>query len=301
MAKKKNNSRLGTVLNERNVVTNKSYQKEDIGSPLARKPAAPAAGYAERETSTPLRRRVSTVREDTTNEMLEEIEMAEQYETEKREHRSNIRHRVFNIVMALLSFYMVFLIYGVVTTQYAYNNEGKVKAEKMSVSDIKEKKEFEKILAQYQNARALYEQILMFDKRLELDSTQAMSIATEYEGISDDIESLYTKVSSITVDAKYSQLKNMLLVWLKGDDAQEVPNGLFMYVTYMSAAISQNDSENADAAVQAKDNVYTSFSVITSDLVALGENIKGVDMTEERKWSPESYVDEQVNGKKDEK
>lgn len=307
MAKRRSDSRLNSVLKERKIVSDKNYQQEDIGSPLARQKKIDARSYEERESSTPLRKRIVTTTEQIDDAVLEEEEVKQVEDAERREKQSNLRHRIFNILMVALSFYMVFLIYGVTTTQYSYNKQGKVTAEKMSVSDIKEKKEFEKILTQYRKARALYEKVLMFDKRLELDASQAVALATEYEGVSDDVEALYTKVKAVKVNKKYAQLQQLLLNWLKGNDATyddagnqlTPPTGLFMYVTYMSSAISKNDSAQADKAVQCRDNVYTEFSVISSDIITLGESLKGVDVGEDKKWSPETYVDEQVNGKKD--
>ena len=104
----------------------------------------------------------------------------------------------------------------------------------------------------------------------------------------DTVSSLSIKTDALTVETKYSKVKDMLLSWIKNDIA--------VYLQNMSSAISQNNSETAQNALQDKDRVYSDFSLITQNLVAMGENLQGVDLTDVKQWTPEDYVDEQING-----
>ena len=95
-----------------------------------------------------------------------------------------------------------------------------------------------------------------------------MVIAPEYEALLTDVEDLSVKTDALQVDAKYEQIKSMLLTWIKDDIA--------VYLQNMSAAISQNDEETANNALQDKDRVYEDFSLITQNMVATGQETPGV-------------------------
>ena len=105
----------------------------------------------------------------------------------------------------------------------------------------------------------------------------------------DEVSDLSIKTDALEVDSQYSQIKSLLLTWIKDDIA--------VYLQNMSAAISKNDADTANNALQDKDRVYSDFSVITQNIAATGENIKGVDITDVKEWTPENYVDEEINGK----
>ena len=50
-------------------------------------------------------------------------------------------------------------------------------------------------------------------------------------------------------------------------------------------------------SLQDKDRVYDDFSLITQNIVALGSSISGADLTDIKSWTPEDYVDQEINGK----
>ena len=118
----------------------------------------------------------------------------------------------------------------------------------------------------------------------------------EYNALLEDskdvnVSDLAIKIDALTVNTKYSTVKDMMYQWVSNDAA--------LYLQYMSNAITKNDSEAADNAIVEKDTMYNDFSLITQNIVTLGENIKGVDITEITDWSPDGYVNEQVYGSAD--
>ena len=114
---------------------------------------------------------------------------------------------------------MIFLIYGVSVTEYQYNTNGQIEAQKLSVSDIRKQKKYEHVLSSYLACRALYEKTLMLDYRLGAGEEEPMVIAPEYEALLTDVEDLSVKTDALQVDAKYEQIKSMLLTWIKDDIA----------------------------------------------------------------------------------
>lgn len=203
--------------------------------------------------------------------------------------RGNLHTRIINFILIVGCIYLLVLIFGAAVTKYQYNSDGKAVPEKMSVDDIRQKHNFDTILTQYEYCRSLYEKTLLLDYRVAQGQEDTLEIAPEYEALLDDVQNLSVKTDAISVDTKYDQVKSMMVNWIKNDIA--------VYLQNISAAISENNTEKANNALQDKDRVYDDFSLITQNIVALGSSISGADLTDIKSWTPEDYVDQEINGK----
>lgn len=203
--------------------------------------------------------------------------------------RGNLHTRIINFILIAGCIYLLVLIFGAAVTKYQYNSDGKAVPEKMSVDDIRQKHNFDTILTQYEYCRSLYEKTLLLDYRVAQGQEDTLEIAPEYEALLDDVQNLSVKTDAISVDTKYDQVKSMIVNWIKNDIA--------VYLQNISAAISENNTEKANNALQDKDRVYDDFSLITQNIVALGSSISGADLTDIKSWTPEDYVDQEINGK----
>ena len=203
--------------------------------------------------------------------------------------RGNLHTRIINFILIAGCIYLLVLIFDAAVTKYQYNSDGKAVPEKMSVDDIRQKHNFDTILTQYEYCRSLYEKTLLLDYRVAQGQEDTLEIAPEYEALLDDVQNLSVKTDAISVDTKYDQVKSMMVNWIKNDIA--------VYLQNISAAISENNTEKANNALQDKDRVYDDFSLITQNIVALGSSISGADLTDIKSWTPEDYVDQEINGK----
>lgn len=235
-----------------------------------------------------IRREPAEPEELYSEDSLEINELLQQRQEEKSQKHQKIFSNIMSGVLIAGCVYVSILIYGVMVTDYNYNENGEIVPEVVSVQDIKEEKAYDTILYQYLQCRSLYEEVLMLDYRLGKGKEDPLTLAPLYEEKLDTVSSLSIKTDALTVETKYSKVKDMLLSWIKNDIA--------VYLQNMSSAISQNNSETAQNALQDKDRVYSDFSLITQNLVAMGENLQGVDLTDVKQWTPEDYVDEQING-----
>ena len=203
--------------------------------------------------------------------------------------RGNLHTRIINFILIAGCIYLLVLIFGAAVTKYQYNSDGKAVPEKRSVDDIRQKHNFDTIVTQYEYCRSLYEKTLLLDYRVAQGQEDTLEIAPEYEALLDDVQNLSVKTDAISVDTKYDQVKSMMVNWIKNDIA--------VYLQNISAAISENNTEKANNALQDKDRVYDDFSLITQNIVALGSSISGADLTDIKSWTPEDYVDQEINGK----
>jgi len=200
----------------------------------------------------------------------------------KNERRKSVFIRTVRIFLVLCSIYLAFLIYGVINTDYVYDDTGRVVPLVMNYNQIKELDSFNKLALQYRQARLLYEQVLVLDYRIAAGIEDPLTIAPEYEKMLSSIEPLAIQLSALEVPPEYTQTKNMLLTWTQTDIA--------IYCQNMSKAISQNSEEHATNALQGRSVVYQDFSVVTQNLISLGSLVDGVDMNDILEWSPEKYI-----------
>lgn len=230
----------------------------------------------------------NSIRNDFDEKTFEEEFNKEYMERIAEDKKHHLMTKIVNIFLVLGCVYIIFLIYGVSVTDYQYNQDGQIEAQKLSVSDIKAQKDYEHILSAYLSSRALYEKTLMLDYRLGAGEEEPMVIAPEYEALLTEVEDLSIKTDALKVNAKYEQIKSMLLTWIQDDIA--------VYLQNMSASISENNEETANNALQDKDRVYSNFSLITQNMVATGEETPGIDLTDLKSWTPEEYVNNTITG-----
>ena len=226
---------------------------------------------------------------DSSNLTDQNLENYAEMQDNTKMKRGNLHTRIINFILIAGCIYLLVLIFGAAVTKYQYNSDGKAVPEKMSVDDIRQKHNFDTILTQYEYCRSLYEKTLLLDYRVAQGQEDTLEIAPEYEALLDDVQNLSVKTDAISVDTKYDQVKSMMVNWIKNDIA--------VYLQNISAAISENNTEKAHNALQDKDRVYDDFSLITQNIVALGSSISGADLTDIKSWTPEDYVDQEINGK----
>lgn len=229
------------------------------------------------------------------DEQLEEELEKEEEERNKKgvrdERAKRIFARCFQILLAILSAYTVFLIYGLIVTEYQYDDAGNVRPKIVSVEEIASREIYELIYRHYLLARNLYEDVLRLDYKLSTGEEPKL-IAMEYEELLDNVSSLTVTIDALSVNTKYGQYKNMLLEWVRTDTA--------VYLQNMSAAILQNDEEKANEAVACRDQMYNDFLILTENMAVLGESVPGADLNSLYTWSPEKFIAEVLEGVRDE-
>lgn len=200
--------------------------------------------------------------------------------------------KVFQVVLIASCVYLVFLIYGVLNTNYVYDkNNGSVVPLVVPVETIKAKAEYEVVSSQYLQARTLYEEVLKLDYRLGMASNTGedpLLIAPEYEKLLEKISSLSVQMAAQTVPAQYTQPYNMLLSWVQNDIA--------LYCQYISRAITQNNVADMNKALSYKESMYGNFMRITEIVATLGSRVENVDISMLLNWSPESFIEQYSGG-----
>lgn len=228
---------------------------------------------------------------DLYEEELEKQTLDASYKKQKKDKRDLVIRKVKTISVICFSLYLVFLIYGALMTNYEYNEDGRVAPCVMSVSDIKQQKEYNLMLSYYEEAKSIYEDIYMIDYRLSLGDEDPLVLAPEYEAMLEDISALSVSLSSAEFSSKYSVIQSLLLTWIQDDSA--------LYVQNMTSAISTNNQTAANNALQYRSSMYSKFVTITDNIIAVGDSLNGVYTDELTEWSLDNYIHEQIYGEAD--
>ena len=109
----------------------------------------------------------------------QEAEQDEDIETDEKKWKEKLPGLVWQVCIALLCAYFIFLTYGVIMTDYSYGSNGTVVPTFMDVEDVQAKKDYERLMGQYENCRKLYENVLVLDYRVAQGMEDPMAIAPE--------------------------------------------------------------------------------------------------------------------------
>lgn len=125
-----------------------------------------------------IRREPAEPEELYSEDSLEINELLQQRQEEKSQKHQKIFSNIMSGVLIAGCVYVSILIYGVMVTDYNYNENGEIVPEVVSVQDIKEEKAYDTILYQYLQCRSLYEEVLMLDYRLGKGEEDPLSLGT---------------------------------------------------------------------------------------------------------------------------
>ena len=254
---------------------------------------SPLKNYPSGNTSMPRPEPPQTAEYDSVKDELRMIDEEKNYQLRKLRQKK-IQFfciKAFQVLLIGLCVYLVFLIYGVLNTNYVYDERGNVVPLVVPVNDIRQKADFEVLSTQYYQGRTLYEEVLKLDYRLGMAASTGedpLLIAPEYEKILEKVTSLSVQMSAQTVPAQYTQVYNMLLNWVKND--------LALYCQYISRAITMNSVADMNKSQEYKESMYNVFMRITEITATLGAQVENVDVSSLYKWSPEAFIEQYSGG-----
>lgn len=261
----------------------KSPKKEQV------KQMKPAYSLREIQTAKPKQKtsNIQNVTNTDIDDLLEMQELAEMQKAYKEEMRARNVQKVLRTILVCACVYMVFLIYGVFVTTYHYNSNGEIEPQKISAKELKELKEFEKILIEYEQCRDIYEKVLLLDYRATSGTIDPMTLGPEYSNLEKkEIQALITKVKGAKVDSKYTDINSLVFSWL--NDCASV------YVSNEAKYLETGQDDYLTAASSAQAIMYNTFINLTQNVVSIGETVPGADMTEIKEWDPQEYVDKTI-------
>ena len=220
------------------------------------------------------------------DEELEALTADEYIREQKAIKKSNRKIYFTKIFMCFMCAYLLFLIYGVMVTNYDYDEKGSVTAQILSIEDIQNQNEYSALMGYYIEARNIYEKILILNYRYDQSEEDALDLVPEYETVLEDVNKLIVQLKAVTPSKQYSQAYSLLISWVDTDIAS--------FLQEISAAISQNNAEHMQNAINDKTRTYNDCHQLTANMISLGEHVKGVSISELKEWSPEEFLKKEM-------
>ena len=229
------------------------------------------------------------------HDKYEDMESAEDFDKEldfedfqrikKQTQRSVLSAKLSKVFLALiliLCVYVAFLIYGVIQTNYVYNDAGAVEPEVLSVAQLDELNQYNELSSYYLRIRILYEDVLKLDYTLATNAEDSQVLAREYLSLLDDVSKLATDINAIQMDTGYQGIINRMYEFVYTHTA--------VYLQNMNGALEGEDSEKANQALLGRESIESEFTTLTQNMVSLYQSTKGAKNGEIYEWSPASYT-----------
>ena len=189
-------------------------------------------------------------------------------------------HILGRVIIIVLCIYVCFLIYGLLSTNYKYDEVGNIYPEVLSVNDIHDLSQYETLFSYYLRLRSVYEESLKTDEALVETPEKALKLSMDYTEQLDTIDKLLIDLNAAEYDTRYGALYLNI---------GECANGIAQYLQHMSAMISAHNPADAQNAISFRSAIYNSFSALTANVATLSEGVKGVDTAKIFEWNPEDF------------
>ncbi len=206
-------------------------------------------------------------------------------EVKRQQQASFIKTKASKFIigtLVLLCLYLAFLTYGLLQTSYVYNDMGNITAEILSVDDLKELNQYEELSGYYLRTRILYEDVLECDYHLALNGDNSRAIAREYLGLLDTVSKLSTDLKANELDIAYAGITNQIY--------ELVYTHIAVYLQNMNNAITTNNSNAANQALQGREVINQQFAALTANMADLCRTTRGAKNGDIYDWSPENFI-----------
>ena len=222
----------------------------------------------------------------TVKETIKKTQKKREQEKKKTTGLESLKHmsaksRKKTIIFLIVIGYIIFLIYGVVNSDFVTNDKGVTVPVPKSNKEVKETEEFKVVKSYYLRAQNQYKKILDIDIELSKNPESTKLLATKYEKELSFFDAFITDLHTVDVGEEYSIVLDELVAWCSND--------ICVYLQNMSAALSTNNAEKASNALSDRGRTIVDFNTISDNLTAIGNEIRGVD-TIEMNFDPEEYT-----------
>lgn len=202
---------------------------------------------------------------------------------ERRDAAKARTQKVVTVITIALCLYIAFLIYGLAQTNYVYDDAGNVVPEVLSVDDLNTLAQYKALSDYYLRVRILYEHVLDVDYHLTQDSEKATLIAMEYTDLLDEVSKLATDISASELDTAYNTILSQMY--------NLVYTHIAVYLQNMAGALTNNNGEQANQALQGRAVIESEFTTLTANMAMLCNATNGARNGEIYQWSPDGYME----------
>ena len=163
--------------------------------------------------------------------------------------------------------YLLILLFGIFTTRFYTDENGKRKAYQLSFSDLRAQDDYNALTDKLSYIRSLLADITIIDIHVANGDYGNYEAATYYTAILDDqLDVLIPKISAMNLQDEQKMIQEEMESILSYD--------LALYLQNMAAGLKNGSNETVSAALAYRDKAFTTYEQIENDLKAVSDRLK---------------------------
>lgn len=200
----------------------------------------------------------------------------------KKRDRAIIINKAIKLILILMCLYIVFLIIGVISTDYYIDENNKRQAVIAKIDTLEKRDDYKTLSSYITQIREIMVDITIIDIKVSNGDITYAQAANQYTNILDDnVDSLIPKIKVLNVQPEQELLKQNLQVILAND--------IGYYLQLMPKALLANNETDVSNALVWKQSMMQTYSSIDEGIRDLASSIKKED-DEFLKWNLEKAV-----------
>lgn len=163
--------------------------------------------------------------------------------------------------------YLLILLFGIFTTRFYTDENGKRRAYQLSFSDLRTQDDYTSLTEKLSDIRGLLTDITIIDIHVANGDYGNYEAATYYTAIlNDQLDVLIPKISAMNLQDEQKTIQEEMESILSYD--------LALYLQNMSAGLKNGSNETVSTALTYRDKAFTTYGLIENDLKAVSDQLK---------------------------
>lgn len=195
----------------------------------------------------------------------EEIKISATTATGKRVVRKNGSMFV-KVLLILCIVYVLYLILGILTTEFYTDKDGKKKAVKGDIETLEDREDYDNLTDYISQVRDIMRDITIIDIKTANEEISYGQAAVQYESIlNDQVDLIIPRLKTVNVQTRNEHIKQDIQIIFSNDIA--------FYLQLMVKGLKAQDMTSVNEAVKWKESMMQTYNSIDNNIRELAEKL----------------------------
>ena len=170
------------------------------------------------------------------------------------------------VLLILCIVYVLYLILGILTTEFYTDRDGKKKAVKGDIETLEDREDYDNLTDYISQVRDIIRDITIIDIKTANEETSYGQAAVQYEAIlNDQVDLIIPRLKTVNVQTRNEHIKQDIQVILSNDIA--------FYLQLMVKGLKAQDMTSVNEAVKWKESMMQTYGSIDKNIRELAEKL----------------------------
>lgn len=170
------------------------------------------------------------------------------------------------VLLILCIVYVLYLILGILTTEFYTDKDGKKKAVKGDIETLEDREDYDNLTDYISQVRDIIRDITIIDIKTANEETSYGQAAVQYEAIlNDQVDLIIPRLKTVNVQTRNEHIKQDIQVILSNDIA--------FYLQLMVKGLKAQDMTSVNEAVKWKESMMQTYGSIDKNIRELAEKL----------------------------